>query len=112
VIPKELATTATVPNGATTAVVTTRALVMTTDSAITGKDMRRLFLTEKRRIEISHHDVGAAMESEIGAETIEHYPQLAEKALYRLPLHAHPSRTLGLAINQYKKPHRGKAAAR
>jgi hypothetical protein len=45
---------------------------MTTDSAITGKDMRRLFLTEKRRIEISHHDVGAAMESEIGAETIEH----------------------------------------
>lgn len=59
-------------NDATTAVVTTRALVMTTDSAITGKDMRRLFLTEKRRIEISHHDVGAAMESEIGAETIEH----------------------------------------
>lgn len=66
--------------------------------------MRRLFLTEKRRIEISHHDVGAAMESEIGAETIEHYPQLSEKALYRLPLHAHPSRTLGLAMSQYKSP--------
>ena len=42
---------------------------------------------------------------------IERYPQLAEKTLYRLPLHAHPSRTLGLAMNQYKKAPSGKISS-